>query len=41
MEEKVVEELKLKREIDQMRKEIEQFQAKIDISSNLALLLCI
>jgi len=27
MEEKVVEELKLKREIDQMRKEIEQFQA--------------
>ena len=32
MEEKVVEELKLKREIDQMRKEIEQLQARIDIS---------
>ena len=40
MEEKVVEELRLKREIDQMRKEIEQLQAKIDICSCLALLLC-
>jgi hypothetical protein len=29
MEEKVVEELRLKREIDQMRKEIEQLQATI------------
>jgi hypothetical protein len=33
MEEKVVEELRLKREIDQMRKDIEQLQAKMDLFS--------
>ncbi len=40
MEEKVVEELRLKRELDQMRKEIEQLQVKMEISSSLALVLC-